>query len=124
MVFAQLLLVAITIWLALRIHAAPAYRIALMLFAISIVGIALLYAIGVRISWRLPAGVAGRRTGCGASLRHPGAHNDMPDVDEIVTGRRREGSFAGVMTFVRKLMQSAAIFVVSQVLNFAGLCRA
>ena len=45
----------------------------------------------------------------------------MPDVDEIVTGRRREGAFAGVMTFVRKLMQSAAIFVVSQILNFAGL---
>ena len=33
-------------------------------------------------------------------------YNYMPDVDEIVTGRRREGAFAGVMTFVRKLMQS------------------
>ena len=48
-------------------------------------------------------------------------YNYMPDVDEIVTGRRREGAFAGVMTFVRKLMQSAAIFIVSQILNFAGL---
>jgi oligogalacturonide transporter len=48
-------------------------------------------------------------------------YNYMPDVDEIVTGRRREGAFAGVMTFVRKLMQSAAIFIVSQILNAAGL---
>ncbi len=44
-------------------------------------------------------------------------YNYMPDVDEIVTGRRREGAFAGVMTFVRKLMQSAAIFIVSQILQ-------
>ena len=29
-------------------------------------------------------------------------YNYMADVDEIVTGRRREGAFAGVMTFVRK----------------------
>ena len=34
-------------------------------------------------------------------------YNYMPDVDEIVTGRRREGAFAGVMTFIRKLLQSA-----------------
>ena len=48
-------------------------------------------------------------------------YNYMPDVDEIVTGRRREGAFAGVMTFVRKVMQSAAIFLATQILNFAGL---
>jgi oligogalacturonide transporter len=45
----------------------------------------------------------------------------MPDVDEVVTGRRREGAFAGVMTFIRKLMQSLAIFAVSQILDLAGL---
>ena len=48
-------------------------------------------------------------------------YNYMPDVDEVVTGRRREGAFAGVMTFIRKLMQSLAIFAVSQILNLAGL---
>ena len=35
-----------TIWLALRIHAAPSYRIALGLFAIGIIGIATLYVVG------------------------------------------------------------------------------
>jgi oligogalacturonide transporter len=48
-------------------------------------------------------------------------YNYMPDVDQIVTGRRREGAFAGVMTFVRKLMQSVAIFIVTQILDAAGL---
>jgi oligogalacturonide transporter len=48
-------------------------------------------------------------------------YNYMADVDEIVTGRRREGAFAGVMTFLRKLMQTLAVFIVTQIINAAGL---
>ena len=44
----------------------------------------------------------------------------MADVDEIVTGQRREGAFAGVMTFVRKLSQAAALIAVGQILQAAG----
>ena len=33
------------------------------------------------------------------------------DVDEAVTGQRREGIFAGVMTLVRKVAQSGAIIL-------------
>ncbi len=122
MAFAQLLSVAVTIWLALRIHAAPSYRIALGLFAASIIGIASLYLAGVKdlVPYLAVLVVAG--LGRGALNYIPWSiYNYMPDVDEIVTGRRREGAFAGVMTFVRKLMQSAAIFIVSQILNVAGL---
>ena len=36
-------------------------------------------------------------------------YNYLPDVDEAVTGQRREGTFAGVMTLVRKLSQAVAI---------------
>ena len=122
MAIAQLLSVAVAIWLALRIHAAPAYRLALLLFAISIVAIAALYAVGVRDFRAYLAVVVVAGLGRGALNYIPwSVYNYMPDVDEIVTGRRREGAFAGVMTFVRKLMQSAAIFIVSQVLNAAGL---
>jgi oligogalacturonide transporter len=48
-------------------------------------------------------------------------YNYMADVDEIVTGRRREGSFAGVMTFLRKLLQTLAVLIVTQIFNAAGL---
>jgi oligogalacturonide transporter len=41
-------------------------------------------------------------------------------VDEIVTGRRREGAFAGVMTFVRKATQAAAVMGVGFVLQWGG----
>lgn len=36
-------------------------------------------------------------------------YNYLPDVDEALTGERREGIFAGVMTLVRKLSQAVAI---------------
>jgi oligogalacturonide transporter len=44
----------------------------------------------------------------------------MADVDEIVTGKRREGAFAGVMTFVRKLSQALAVILVGQVMQASG----
>jgi oligogalacturonide transporter len=47
-------------------------------------------------------------------------YNYMADVDEIVTGRRREGAFAGVMTFVRKMTQSAAVFGVTSIMSWGG----
>ncbi|HKE93507.1 MAG TPA: MFS transporter [Povalibacter sp.] len=122
MAIAQLISVIATIWLCLKIHPAPSYRIAITLFAISVVGLLALYWRGVtNINWFF-AVVAVAGLGRGALNYIPwSVYNYMPDVDEIVTGRRREGAFAGVMTFVRKLMQSAAIFAVSQVLDFAGL---
>jgi len=122
MAIAQLVSVIATIWLCLRIHPAPSYRIAVALFGISVGGLLALYALGVTqiTAFFMVVAVAG--LGRGALNYIPwSVYNYMPDVDEIVTGRRREGAFAGVMTFVRKLMQSAAIFIVSQILNAAGL---
>jgi oligogalacturonide transporter len=122
MACAQLVSVLLTIGLVLRIHPAPAYRIAIVLFGAGVVGLLALYAAGVtNVSWYL-AVVLVAGLGRGALNYIPWSiYNYMPDVDEIVTGRRREGAFAGVMTFVRKLMQSIAIFIVTQILDAAGL---
>src|SRR5262249_24579925 len=117
-----LLSVFATIWLALRIHAAPSYRIAISLFAAAVIGIALLYYLGITdLPWFL-AVVVIAGLGRGALNYIPwSVYNYMPDVDEIVTGRRREGAFAGVMTFVRKFLQSGAIMLVGFALDFGGL---
>jgi oligogalacturonide transporter len=122
MAFAQLASVVLTIWLFVRIHPAPSYRIAITLFGISVLALLGLYAFGItQIMWFFVV-VAFAGLGRGALNYIPwSVYNYMPDVDEIVTGRRREGAFAGVMTFVRKLMQSLAIFMVSQILHFSGL---
>jgi oligogalacturonide transporter len=45
---------------------------------------------------------------------------DIPDVDELRSGQRREGTYAALVTFIRKLSSALAIFAVSQMLQFAG----
>jgi oligogalacturonide transporter len=47
-------------------------------------------------------------------------YNYLPDVDEAVTGLRREGIFAGVMTFTRKAAQSAALVATGWLINAGG----
>ncbi len=50
-------------------------------------------------------------------------YNYLPDVDEAVTGERREGIFAGVMTLVRKLAQSGAIMACGWIIDLGGYVR-
>jgi len=124
MAIAQLFSVGLAIWLTLRIHAAASYRIALCFFSLGILGFAALYFAGVAdIRWFLGVAIIAG-LGRGALNFIPwSVYNYMPDVDEIVTGRRREGAFAGVMTFIRKLLQSAVVFAVGPILDASGLLR-
>jgi len=48
---------------------------------------------------------------------------DIPDVDELRSGERREGIYSALVTFTRKLSSALAIFAVSQVLGLAGYVR-
>jgi oligogalacturonide transporter len=122
MVGAQLISVAIAIPMCLRFHPAPTYRVALALFAGAVIGFLLFWRSGsTQMSWVYALMVLAG-LGRGALNYIPwSVYNYMPDVDEIVTGRRREGSFAGVMTFLRKLLQTIAILIVTQIFNAAGL---
>ena len=122
MAIAQLFSVLLAIWACLRFQPAPTYRVALMMFGTGVAGLLALYSAGVTdIAWYCGVVVIAG-LGRGALNYIPwSVYNYMPDVDEIVTGRRREGAFAGVMTFIRKVMQSAAIFFATQILNLAGL---
>lgn len=45
---------------------------------------------------------------------------DIPDVDELGSGQRREGIYSALVTFVRKLSSALAIFAVSNVIGLAG----
>ncbi|MGA9659828.1 MAG: MFS transporter [Asticcacaulis sp.] len=47
-------------------------------------------------------------------------YNYLPDVDEAVTGQRREGIFAGVMTLVRKVAQSLAVIATGWIIGAGG----
>jgi Na+/melibiose symporter-like transporter len=45
---------------------------------------------------------------------------DIPDVDELISGERREGIYAALTTFSRKLSSAFAVFLVSQLLSVTG----
>jgi oligogalacturonide transporter len=122
MAFAQLAAVAGFIWLILRIHPAPSYRLAVSFYAVAVLGFLALYLISPThlLSWMLlPVLLAGLGRG-GLNYIPWNVYNYMADVDEAVTGKRREGAFAGVMTFIRKTMQAAAIALVGLILEWGG----
>jgi oligogalacturonide transporter len=122
MAVVQLISVAVFIQLCLRIHPAPSYRIAVVLFSAGVVGFLLLYVFApAQLQWWLLAPVIAAGLGRGGLNYIPWSlYNYMADVDEIVTGRRREGIFAGVMTFARKAAQAVAVMTVGLVLNWSG----
>lgn len=45
---------------------------------------------------------------------------DVPDVDELYSGERREGIYSGMFMFMRKLSSALGIFLVSNLIDWAG----
>lgn len=45
---------------------------------------------------------------------------DIPDIDELRSGKRREGTYAALFTFMRKLSSAFAVFLVAQSIDLAG----
>ncbi len=45
---------------------------------------------------------------------------DIPDIDELGTGERREGIYSGLFTFIRKASSAFAIFLISGGIQLAG----
>ncbi|RDE07533.1 MFS transporter [Sphingomonas aracearum] len=118
----QFVAVILAINFALRLSPSAAYRMAAISFGLGVAIFLIMYAAGYTATsslfW-LPVVFAG--LGRGALNYIPWAtYNYMADVDEIVTGRRREGAFAGVMTFVRKMSQALAVILVGQVMQASG----
>ena len=45
---------------------------------------------------------------------------DIPDVDELASGERREAIYSSLTGFIRKLASALAIFAVSNAIGWAG----
>jgi oligogalacturonide transporter len=65
------------------------------------------------------AGVVGIGTG-GIVVMIYAIFPDIPDVDELASGERREGIYSALVTFIRKFSSALAIFAVSNVIDWAG----
>jgi len=58
--------------------------------------------------------------GAGCNLFSWSALPDIADVDELITGRRREGLYSGVSTFLRKLSGGVVVGVLGIFLDVIG----
>lgn len=111
-----------------KFYPALTYRFAVVSYIIGIIGMATFYYFTPesqtgQISWMVIALIF---AGIGRGILNYipwNTYNYMADVDQIVTGQRREGSFAGVMTFVRKATQASAVFAVGAALEIGGLVK-
>jgi oligogalacturonide transporter len=122
MAFAQLVAVACFIPLIIWIQPAPSYRLACILYILGILGLIWLYQFkpaNVALLLYVPVLIAGLGRG-GLNFIPWNIYNYIADVDEIVTGERREGIFAGVMIFVRKTTMAAAVMAVGLILQAGG----
>lgn len=148
MYLAQLISVMIAINVVIRTGPVLAYRIAISLFSLALLLYLIFYFVrptgfgaglealdGNVLSALNPFGAAFSPTlvfwlfapiilaglGRGTLNFVPwSVYNYLPDVDEAVTGQRREGIFAGVMTLVRKVAQSGAIIATGWIIGAGG----
>ena len=65
------------------------------------------------------AGIVGIATG-GVVVMIYAIFADIPDIDELKSGSRREGVFSGLFTFMRKLSSAFASFIISNIIAAAG----
>ncbi|PAX09195.1 MFS transporter [Sphingomonas lenta] len=108
--------------LTVRLHPGPAWRLAAVLYAVGILALGACWFAGGPTAAALAyvaVGLCG--LGRGGLIYIPwNTYNYIADVDEIMTGRRREGIFAGVMTLVRKTVQAGAVMVTGAALDAGG----
>ncbi|MCM3701600.1 MFS transporter [Paenibacillus macerans] len=118
----QLFGVWIALTLTIKLNPAPAYRTAISLFIAGIIGFIVLKFTGTLNSTVLlfvMIGICGLGRG-GLNYIPWNNYAFIPDVDEALTGQRREGVFAGVMSLIRKGTQALAVFLVGVALQEAG----
>jgi oligogalacturonide transporter len=118
----QFIAVIAMIPLCIRFGPAPSYRMVVVLFGLASLSYAGLYYAGLSDVYALlllVSAVAGLGRG-GINYVPWNTYTYIADVDEVITGQRREGIFAGIMTLTRKASQAGAIMLVGIVMQMSG----
>ncbi len=108
--------------LCIKYGPAPSYRMVVVLFGLSSVSYAVLYYAGLSDVFSLLlllSAIAGLGRG-GINYVPWNTYTYIADVDEAITGQRREGIFAGIMTLTRKASQAGAVMLVGIVMQLSG----
>lgn len=108
--------------LCIRFGPAPSYRVVTALFGLSAISYAILYYANLSDIFSLLlliSALAGLGRG-GINYVPWNIYTYIADVDEAITGQRREGIFAGIMTLTRKASQAGAVMLVGIILQLSG----
>lgn len=110
--------VAIATYVTLKLSPAASFRVVSILFMIGILGYLFVYKElpNSMVALYVVTAIAGLGRG-GINYVPWNNYTFVPDVDEIVSADRREGVFAGFMSFLRKASQAFAVFLVGVVLQ-------
>ncbi|MBJ3813964.1 MFS transporter [Shimwellia pseudoproteus] len=122
MAILQFISVIAMIPLCIRFGPAPSYRMVVVLFGLSSLSYAVLWYAGlsdVMSLLVLVSALAGLGRG-GINYVPWNTYTYIADVDEVITGQRREGIFAGIMTLTRKASQAGAVMLVGIVMQLSG----
>jgi GPH family glycoside/pentoside/hexuronide:cation symporter len=114
----SLMLLPLVLWLARRLEKKTAYIIAAASWAVVMLAILL-----VPQGAKLPAYAIAALAGFGVSAAHLLPRSMEPDVlevDELMSGRRQEGAYAGIAVFADKLARAAVLALLPAVLAWAG----
>ncbi|KFD08741.1 rhamnogalacturonide transporter, partial [Kluyvera ascorbata ATCC 33433] len=118
----QFIAVIAMIPLCIRFGPAPSYRMVVVLFGLGSFSYAALYYAGLSDIYSLLlliSAIAGLGRG-GINYVPWNTYTYIADVDEVVTGQRREGIFAGIMTLTRKASQAGAVMLVGIIMQLSG----
>lgn len=115
----QLIVIPLYYWISRRTSKKTGFIIGVCLWMAVMAGSFLITPESARASVFVFGCAMGLATG-GVVVMIYSIFPDLPDVDELVTGMRREGVYAGLFTFMRKLSAALAIFLISQAISLAG----
>jgi oligogalacturonide transporter len=107
------------VWFSKRTSKVRGYIVGLIIWAVAMIFSFLLSPDNSWIWVYIFAGVVGLGTG-GIVVMIYAIFPDIPDVDELASGERREGIYSALVTFIRKFSSALAIFAVSNVIGWAG----
>jgi len=107
------------VWLSKRTSKVRGYIVGLIIWAAAMLFSFLLSPDNSWLWVYVFAGMVGLGTG-GIVVMIYAIFPDIPDVDELASGERREGIYSALVTFIRKFSSALAIFAVSNIIGWAG----
>lgn len=111
-------------WLCIRIGNGHAYKFAIGMIMLSLLWFSQLSPAAPQLTFLLMGGAVMMGIARGGTYLIPwNIYNFLPDVDEALTGARREGIYAGVMMLTRKFSQALALFIVGLALEAFGFTK-